>query len=107
MPQWITVDDETASALHSRLPEQTIIKLSEGSALEHALRHSETTVAVLPCPGLGQAALAVFRWNQRPVLAPAQASRTRAGGFLGLTDEAEFEDEPEEKKGWWKRWWEG
>jgi hypothetical protein len=31
---------------------------------------------------------------------------TRAGGFLGLSDEPAFEDEPvEEKKGWWRRFW--
>jgi hypothetical protein len=106
MTPWITVDDETSSALHSRLPEHTTIKRIDGSALEHALRRSETTVAVVPCPGLGQSALAVFRWNRTPAPALVSPNRTRAGGFLGLADEAEFE-EPEEKKSWWKRWWEG
>ena len=32
---------------------------------------------------------------------------TRAGGFLGLSDEPVFEEEVvEEKKGWWRRLWE-
>lgn len=107
MPRWIAVDNEISSALRSRLPEQTIIQLSESSALEHALRRNETTVAVLPCRGLGQAALAVFRWNRIPAnpISPS-APHTRAGGFLGLTDEV-FEEEDQEKKSWWKRWWEG
>ena len=107
MTQWITVDDETSSAIRSRLPEETIIKLIEGSALEHALRRSETTVAVLPSRGLGQAALAVFRWSRTsaPVPAPAKPTRIRAGGFLGLVDETEFDEEPEQKKSWWQRWW--
>jgi len=32
----------------------------------------------------------------------------RAGGFLGLSDEAAFDDEPQvqQKKSWWKRFWE-
>jgi len=33
-------------------------------------------------------------------------STTRAGGFLGLSDEPVFEDEtPQEKKGWWRKLW--
>jgi hypothetical protein len=34
--------------------------------------------------------------------------RTRAGGFLGLRDEAVFEDEqkPSQKRNWWNRFWE-
>lgn len=33
--------------------------------------------------------------------------RLRAGGMLGLRDEAVFEDEPrpQKKKTWWQRWW--
>lgn len=34
--------------------------------------------------------------------------RTRAGGFLGLRDEAVFDDEPEKppaKQSWWRRFW--
>jgi len=31
---------------------------------------------------------------------------TRAGGFLGLSDEPVFEEEtPQEKKGWWRKFW--
>lgn len=107
MPNWIAVDEETRSSLHSRLPEQTAIVLREGSALEHVLGRNGTTVAVLPCQGLGQAALAVFRWNryQTSALTPAPQANTRAGGFLGLTDEAIFDEDSEEKKSWWKRFW--
>lgn len=104
MPHWIAVDEETSSALRSRLPEQTVVQLSEGSAIEHVLRRSETSVAVLPCRGLGQAALAVIRWNRIPASPPSPLPNTRAGGFLGLSDEI-VEEEPQEKKSWWKRWW--
>jgi hypothetical protein len=111
MTQWITVDSETSFALRSRLPEQTVIELPDHSAMEHALNRGDTVVAVLPCRGLGQAALAVFRWNQVPASEPTPRPplprNTRAGGFLGLTDEPVFqEEEHREKKGWWKRFWE-
>src|SRR5579864_9343026 len=104
MTQWITVDDETSSALRSRLSEQTIIELSESPAMEHVLNRGETIVAVLPCRGLGQAALAVFRWNRIPTpTLPPSRGNTRAGGFLGLSDEPMFEEEEiREKKSWWK-----
>lgn len=107
MPHWTAFDEETSCALRSRLPEQTVIEYSADSAMEHALGRGGTIVAVLPCRGLGQAALAVFRWNQ--IVQPSPPSphaNTRAGGFLGLTDEALFDDEePAKKKSWWKRFW--
>lgn len=109
MTQWITVDDETSAALRSRLPEQTIVEFPQNTAMEHVLNRSETMVAVLPCRGLGQAALAVFRWNQIPAPAspPTSRSNTRAGGILGLSDESVFEEEQSPtKKSWWKRFWE-
>lgn len=107
MPSWITFDDETASALRSRLSEQTIVALEARSAVEYMLSGGETTVAVLPCRGLGQAALAVFRWNRilPPVAPPSSQANIRAGGFLGLNDEAILNEEPEEKRSWWKRFW--
>jgi hypothetical protein len=38
---------------------------------------------------------------------PPRGAITRAGGFLGLSDESVIEDESmEEKKGWWRRLWE-
>ena len=112
MPNWTTFDDETSSALRSKLPEQTVIELPGHSAMEHVLNRGETIVAVLPCRGLGQASLAVFRWNRLYVQvndAPTTPlANTRAGGFLGLRDEPFFEEEEsQEKKSWWKRFWDG
>lgn len=111
MPDWTTFDDETSAALRSRLPEPVIVQRPAHMALEHVLQTGETVVAVLPGGMLDQAALAVFRWNRVPTvqepppLPPPQAN-TRAGGFLGLTDEPAFdEEESQGKKSWWRRFW--
>jgi hypothetical protein len=112
MPHWTTFDEETLSALRSRLPQDAAVEHQPGAALEYALNCAETTVAVLPCGGIGEAGLAVFRWNRIPEFsepapepATAQFTNSRPGGFLGLSDEPVFEEE--EKKSWWKRFWEG
>ena|SRR5215813_13761735 len=113
MPNWTTFDDDTTSALRSKLPEQTIAQLDGRLAMEHLLKRGVTIVAMLPGGGLGEAALAVFRWNRVHRLEPAppppppRYANVRAGGFLGLTDEPVFEEEEEsqEKKSWWKRFW--
>jgi hypothetical protein len=116
MPQWTTFDEETYSALHSRLPEDPVVEHSESSALDYALSCRQTLVAVLPCRGFGQSGLAVLRWNAVPAIpsvhpeltpVPTPAGRTRTSGFLGLSDEPIFEDEEDQKKkSWWKRFWE-
>lgn len=111
MPNWTTFDDETSAALRSRLPEPAISQRPARLALEQVLQRGETVVAVLPGGMLDQAALTVFRWNRvQPVVepAPAPVHKTHATGFLGLTDEPDFEgEETQGKKSWWKRFWDG
>jgi hypothetical protein len=128
VPQWITFDEETSLALRSRLPGATVVQLPSTSAVERSLQGGGSVVTVLPGSGLGQAGLAVFRWNHVPTttepppqIQPAGAPNTpelseveriskstRATGFLGLSDEAVFESEDAspEKKSWWNRFWE-
>jgi thiamine monophosphate kinase len=92
-------------------------------AVDYALAKPGAVVALLPALGGAQIGLAIFRRPQphrrvsqpmpqmsRPVPEPSQPIHTkgltRAGGFLGLSDEPIFEDEqPQEKKGWWRRFW--
>ena len=129
MPQWTTFDEDTSSTLRSKLPGETVVELTGMSAIEHALQRGESMVAVLPAHGLGQAGLAVLRWNRipaatapppppqsevapvalaEPEVASPPARSLRATGFLGLTDEVfgDEEEEIQEKKSWWKRFWE-
>src|SRR5262245_20714418 len=129
MPQWTTFDEDTSTTLRSKLPGEHVVELPGISAMEHAFQRGESMVAVLPVHGLGQAGLAVLRWNRipaatappppprsevmpvaaaEPEVASPPARNLRATGFLGLTDEV-FENEEEEvqeKKSWWKRFWE-
>jgi len=109
MPNWTTFDDETSAALRSRISEPAITQRPAHLALEHILQRGETVVAVMPGGMLDQAALTVFRWNriqqQQPPPPPQHAAHTRPAGFLGLSDE--FEEENQEKKSWWKRFWDG
>lgn len=114
MARWIAFDQQTSSLLRSQVAPENKIETFGRGALEYALAKPGAVVALLPSVG-GEIGIAVFR-RPRPVrtevqrtmprVAPSSGS-TRAGGFLGLRDEPVFEDESpvQEKKGWWKRFW--
>jgi hypothetical protein len=129
MARWIAFDQETTSLLRSNLAQGTKIDTLRRGPVDYALAKPGAVVAVLPALGDNDLGIAVFR-PVRPVAAqpPAQVqappraagtpptknlatrnfAATRAGGFLGLTDEPAFEEEeePQEKTGWWRRFWE-
>ena len=108
MPQWVTFDQETSSALRAQLPHETIFQRPGNSMMEYLLEEREAVVAVLPSSGRKEAAVAVFRWHRIPAPPeqPVVPAGARAGGFLGLRDEPVFDDEAQEKKSWWQRLWE-
>ena len=119
MARWIAFDKKTTSILRSALAQGTRIDTLLRGPVDYALAKPGAVVALLPAgEGLG---IATFRRARaavaqrapteqlRSVLPPrpaAQYASTRAGGFLGLSDEPVFEDEaPQEKKGWWRKFW--
>ena len=121
MVRWIAFDQETTSFLHTALARGTKVETLLRGPVDYALARPGTVVAVLPATGSPNPGIAVFR-RSRPVAAEprravvtqptssrsASSSRTasRAGGFLGLSDEAAFEEEaPPEKKTWWQKFW--
>jgi hypothetical protein len=115
MARWIAFDQETTSLLRSMLGRGTKIETLLRGPVDYALARPGSVVAVLPATGSGNPGIAVFR-RTRPAVAAAQhpvmsqptadRSNSRAGGFLGLSDEAAFEeDAPQEKKGWWRKIW--
>src|SRR6476620_9625021 len=109
MALWIAFDQETTSLLRSTLAQGTKIETLRRGPVDYALAKPGAVIAVLPAQGSNDSGIAVFR-PVRAAVAPPTTNRaaTRAGGFLGLSDEPVFEEEEEaqEKKGWWRRLWE-
>ena len=105
--RWITFDQETYSALHSMHPRENVFEFPARSPLQYVLESKNPVVAVLPA---GPAGIAVVTFHKQrsamPDQAVAQHGTTRAGGILGLRDEPAFhEEETQEKRNWWRRFW--
>ncbi|HEX3091157.1 MAG TPA: hypothetical protein VHW72_00965 [Candidatus Angelobacter sp.] len=129
MARWIAFDQKTTNILRSTLAQGTRIDTLLRGPVDYALAKPSTVIAVLPATGGGDLGIAVFRRVRAAIqqkataeplrhIPPAQPAAhrtehrsehraaTRAGGFLGLSDEPVFEDEtPQEKKGWWRKFW--
>jgi hypothetical protein len=122
MARWIAFDQETTSFLRSTLAQGTRIDTLLRGPIDYALARPSAVVAVLPASGSGTLGIAVFRrartamaqhtaaaaqMQRGPVPQPdAHRANTRAGGFLGLSDEETFEEEtPQQKKNWWRKFW--
>jgi hypothetical protein len=121
MARWIAFDQKTTSILRSTLAQGTRIDTLLRGPVDYALAKPGAVVAVLPATGGGDLGIAVFRrahaamkqkaaaeqLRRMPSAQPAgHRASTRAGGFLGLSDEPVFEENAEpEKKGWWRKFW--
>jgi hypothetical protein len=121
MARWIAFDQDTTSILRSTLAQGTRIDTLLRGPVDYALARPSAVVAVLPASGGSGLGIAIFRRVQAamaqrtateqlrrfsPSQPAAHQTSTRAGGFLGLRDEAVFDDEaPQEKKGWWRNFW--
>jgi len=125
MARWIAFDQKTTNILRSTLAQGTRIDTLLRGPVDYALAKPSTVIALLPATGGSDLGIAVFR-RVRAAMQPKAAAEhlrrippvqpaahrtehratTRAGGFLGLSDEPVFEDEtPQEKKGWWRKFW--
>ena len=112
MARWIAFDQETTSLLRSNLAQGTRIETLRRGPVDYALARPGAVVAVLPATGSGNAGIAIFRRAKSAVarqpevtLRHDQDHGVRAGGFLGLSDEVMEDDTPQEKKGWWRKFW--
>jgi hypothetical protein len=121
MARWIAFDQNTTSILRSMLGQGTRIDTLLRGPVDYALARPSAVIAVLPAGGGEGLGIATFRraraaaaqraaTEQSRSIPPAQLAAhrapTRAGGFLGLSDEPVFDDEaPPEKKGWWRKFW--
>ena len=99
MARWITFDSLSAEQLMEYQPQDAVTVLA-GTALRTALEDPSDSVVVMPGPQAGTA-LVVRVERKRP----KETMHSVTSGFLGLSDEVEFEDEApaDEKKRWWKR----
>jgi len=104
MTGWISFDEPAADAVQNagRQP-----ALRSGDALTAAVRDPGNSVVILPTGNAQELALLTVMKRERvaaPVIEFTKRPKVgQATGFLGLTDEPEFENEPE-KKPWWKKW---
>jgi hypothetical protein len=110
MARWIAFDQQTSTLLRSTLGEGTRVETFGRGPLDYALAKPGAVVTLLPAIGGREVGIAVFRRPKkqsiRTVELPPVRRVTRAGGFLGLTDEAVIDEEPvQEKKGWWRKLW--
>ena len=121
MARWIAFDQDTTSILRSTLKQGTRIDTLLRGPVDYALARPSAVIAVLPAAGGDGLGIATFRRvraavaqhavteqlrNILPGQPAAHRAATRAGGFLGLSDEPVFEEEaPQEKKGWWRKFW--
>jgi len=120
MARWIAFDQVTTSILRSTLAQGTRIDTLLRGPVDYALARPSAVIAVLPAGGGDGLGIATFRrvraavaqraateqLRSIPPAQPAAHRNTRAGGFLGLSDEPVFEDEiADEKKGWWRKFW--
>src|SRR5260221_1745989 len=111
MARWIAFDQQTSSLLRSKLAKDTAIQPFGRGAIAYELAKPGPVVTLLPAMGGADIDIAVFRRpskTRRTTVRTAPVSaNTRAGGFLGLSDEPVFEDEPvqPQKNGWWRRFW--
>jgi hypothetical protein len=114
MARWIAFDQQTSTLLRSKIAPENRIETFGRGALEYALAKPGAVVTLLPSGG-DDIGVAIFRRPRPPARTGIQAAMarvapssrtTRAGGFLGLSDEPVFEEEPvQEKKGWWRKFW--
>lgn len=111
MARWIAFDQQTSSLLRSSLAQGTTVETFGRGPVDYALAKPNAVVTLLPSAGDSNVGIAIFRWPRErfaKVVAAARpkSGKTRVTGFLGLTDEVLMEDEPQEKKSWWRRFWE-
>ncbi|HET9285637.1 MAG TPA: hypothetical protein VFR24_27105 [Candidatus Angelobacter sp.] len=126
MARWIAFDQQTSSLLRSSLAQGTTVETFGRGPVDYALAKPNAVVTLLPSASDSNVGIAIFRWPRdrfakvmaaarpqtgRPQIGRSQIGRpqsgkTRVTGFLGLSDEVLMEDEPQEKKSWWRRFWE-
>ena len=105
MTRWVCFDDAAADEVRGTGAHPG---MRGGDPLMAAMRDPGNSVILMPSKNAQEVALVSVIKREKvkaaPVIEFAKPARdAQASGFLGLTDEPEYEDEAE-KKPWWKKW---
>ena len=125
---WIAFDEATHDALNRLREADDQVAFSSDDPLDYALRSQKSSVVLLPSGD--EVVLLTIKHNvvqpnaqpqeissqpepskAEPSQSEPESSRSEAdtgihyvgGGFLGLNDEVALDEEPEQRKSWWKR----
>ncbi|HEU5335850.1 MAG TPA: hypothetical protein VFU27_07800 [Terriglobales bacterium] len=105
MGRCIAFDKPTAQAISRNLHLLTVCD-SEGDPLQSAL-HSNSTLSLLAIPAdtANRVLIATFRRAPRLAVPPSSPDPVgfEASGFLGLSDEPVYENEPPAARKWWQK----
>lgn len=110
---WIAFDDNTRNAVGEMLGTPVKLAPSSTDPLDYALASTHNSVLLAPYGNAEHLVVLTVKKNVRkePVAplateitqAPTRTAHYVSGGFLGLNDEVELEEEPEQRTNWWKR----
>jgi hypothetical protein len=111
---WIAFDDKTRDVVGEALGTPVKLAPSSTDPLDYALASPRNSVVLAPYGNAQNLVVLTVKKNVRKEVAPpppaaeVEQTPTRTGhyvssGFLGLNDEVELDEEPEQRKGWWKR----
>ncbi len=97
MTRWIAFDEEGTAAV--ALQTRAAVTFQRGCAFISALANGRNGIVILPTGQTGQVTLL----RLRPNLPTAAETPVEPAGFLGLTNRAIIELEPEPTRKWWQR----
>lgn len=100
MARWIAFDEESTATVAART--QAAVSFQRGDALDTALSAESPSVVILPDDS-GDVLLLEVRRNSSEISTRIEPVAFEATGFLGLTDEPVFSEEPQPRKKWWQR----
>jgi hypothetical protein len=106
MTRFVCFDQSATDAVRAAGADAT---QRRGNPLMAALREPGNSVVIMPGGNAQELAVVSIVKRESPKAAvipaaePTRPTSRTATGFLGLSDEPEFADEPETKS-WWKRW---
>lgn len=107
MSRWLAYDETAERALAGRFGRENVQPQSGDpeAILAAVVAANGAAVALLPAAH-GRTMLLTRRPLRHARVDTASPRAYEATGFLGLSDEPVYDDEPVKPKSWWERFWE-